>query len=181
MWTPVTPNQISYFCAVLCAIGCFVTARAGFGNALLGSLIILIASYFDCCDGEVARVKLQSSKLGAWLDTIVDELSSVGYMIAIGWHCHLQFGPDWWAPFGPPWRFDAWETAIVISVFTFGWSMFCIYYNIIVAVGSANSQDYVGRFEIVPGKRSTGWRPTRRTSCAVTSSAGWRSSSPRRS
>jgi hypothetical protein len=29
--------------------------------------------------------------------------------------------------------------------------MYFIYYNIIVAVGSANSQDYVGRFEVVPG------------------------------
>jgi hypothetical protein len=31
--------------------------------------------------------------------------------------------------------------------------MYCIYYNIIVGVGSANSQDYAGSFEVVPGGR----------------------------
>jgi hypothetical protein len=31
--------------------------------------------------------------------------------------------------------------------------MYCIYYNIIVGVGSANSQDYAGAFEVVPGDR----------------------------
>lgn len=149
VWTPVTPNQISYFVAAMVAFGCWITAHASFPMALLGSVIILAASYIDCCDGEVARVKLLSSRFGAWIDTIVDELSSVGYMIAIGWHCHLQFGPDWLGRVG----FDPWVGAIAVSILTFGWSMYCIYYNIIVAVGSANSQDYVGRFDVVPGKQ----------------------------
>lgn len=149
VWTPITPNQISYVVAVLVAIGCWITASASFGNALLGTFIVLAASYVDCCDGEVARVKLLSSRIGAWLDTIIDELSSVGYMVAIGWHCHLHFGPDWFGPLG----FDPWKLAIVIGVVTILWCIYCIYYNIIVAVGSANSQDYVGRFEVVPGKQ----------------------------
>jgi len=140
VWTPITPNQISATVALLCAIGCWITARASFGAALLGTLIVLAGSYLDCCDGEVARVKLLSSRVGAWLDTVVDELSSVGYMIAIGWHCHLHFGPV-----------VPWKTMIVVSTVAMAWCIYCIYYNIIVAVGSANSQDYVGRFEVVPG------------------------------
>jgi hypothetical protein len=35
---------------------------------------------------------------------------------------------------------------------TFLWSLYCIYYNIIVGVGSANSQDYTSRFVIDHGK-----------------------------
>jgi phosphatidylglycerophosphate synthase len=142
VWTPITPNQISYLVAVLVAIGCWLTAKQSFGNAILGSVIVLAASYVDCCDGEVARVKLLSSRFGAWIDTIVDELSSVGYLIALGWHCYLQFGG------AIPWR-----EAIVVGVVAMVWCIYCIYYNIIVAVGSANSQDYVGRFEVVPGKQ----------------------------
>jgi hypothetical protein len=42
---------------------------------------------------------------------------------------------------------------MAISVATYLWSIYCVYYNIIVAVGSANSQDYVGRFEVVPGRK----------------------------
>lgn len=147
VWTPITPNQISYAVAALVAVGCWITAHASMNMALLGTVIVLAASYLDCCDGEIARLKLLSSRFGAWIDTIVDELSSVGYMVAIGWHCHLAFGPRYLGDLG----FDPWTVAIAISVVTYLWSIYCIYYNIIVAVGSANSQDYVGRFEVVPG------------------------------
>jgi phosphatidylglycerophosphate synthase len=149
VWTPITPNQISYIVAVLVALGCYITAHESHLAAFVGTVVILAASYLDCCDGEVARVKLLSSRFGAWIDTVVDELSSVGYMVAIGWHCHLAFGPSF---FGQV-TFDPWTTAIAISVFTYLWVIYCVYYNIIVAVGSANSQDYVGRFEVVPADR----------------------------
>jgi phosphatidylglycerophosphate synthase len=145
VWTPITPNQISYLVAALVALGCWVTAHASMTMALVGTVIVLAASYLDCCDGEIARLKLLSSRFGAWIDTIVDELSSVGYMVAIGWHCHLAFGPRYFGDLG----FDPWTVAIAISVVTYLWTIYCIYYNIIVAVGSANSQDYVGRFQIV--------------------------------
>ena len=146
-WTPITPNQISYLVAVLVALGCWVTAHASFTAAFAGTAIVLAASYLDCCDGEIARLKLRSSRIGAWLDTIIDELSSLGYMAALGWHCHLAFGPGYLGAL----PFDPWTTAVAISIVTFGASIYFIYYNIIVAVGSANSQDYAGRFDVVPG------------------------------
>jgi phosphatidylglycerophosphate synthase len=148
VWTPITPNQISYVVAALVAIGCWLTAHSSFNMALLGTIVVLAASYVDCCDGEVARVKLLSSRFGAWIDTVVDELSSVGYMVALGWHCHTHFGPNYLGVLPA----DPWKVVIAISVATYLWSIYCVYYNIIVAVGSANSQDYVGRFEIVPGR-----------------------------
>ena len=149
VWTPITPNQISWIVAALVAIGCWITAHRDVELALLGSVLVLLASYVDCCDGEVARVKLLSSRFGAWMDTIVDELSSVGYMVALGWHCHLYFGPRYFGAL----PFDPWTAGMVIGLVTYAWCIYCIYYNIIVAVGSANSQDYVGRFEVVPGKQ----------------------------
>jgi phosphatidylglycerophosphate synthase len=124
-----------------------VTAHASNTAAFAGTAIILAASYLDCCDGEIARVKLLTSRLGAWLDTIIDELSTVGYMVALGWHCHLAYGADYLGDLG----FDPWLAAIAVGVVTYGASIYCIYYNIIVAVGSANSQDYVGRFKAVDG------------------------------
>lgn len=149
VWTPITPNQISYLVAALVALGCWFTAHASMTYALIGTIIILVASYVDCCDGEVARVKLLSSKYGAWIDTIVDELSSVGYMVAIGYHCHLYFGPNYLGDLS----FDPWLVGVVVGVITYSVTIYCVYYNIIVAVGSANSQDYVGRFEVVPGSQ----------------------------
>ena len=154
VWTPITPNQISYLVAAIVALGCWISAQASDTAALAGTVIVLAASYLDCCDGEVARVKLLSSRFGAWIDTVVDELSSVGYMVAIGWHCELRYGPGFLGPL----PFDPWKLAIAISVVTYLWSIYCVYYNIIVAVGSANSQDYVGRFEVVPGSKPSSVR-----------------------
>jgi phosphatidylglycerophosphate synthase len=147
VWTPITPNQISYLVAAIVALGCWLTASASTARVIAGTAVILAAAYLDCCDGEVARLKLLSSRFGAWLDTIIDELSSVGYMAALGWHCHLAYGPRLLGDLG----FDPWIAGIALGVVTYGGAMYCIYYNLIVGVGSANSQDYAGRFEVVPG------------------------------
>jgi len=147
VWTPITPNQISYLVAAIVALGCWLTASASPARVVAGTAAILGAAYLDCCDGEVARIKLLSSRFGAWVDTVVDELSSVGYMAALGWHCHLAYGPRSLGALG----FDPWLAGIAIGVVTYGGAMYCIYYNIIVGVGSANSQDYAGSFEVVPG------------------------------
>ncbi len=145
---PITATQVSIVVAILVAIGCWMTLDPRTEMMIGGALVILGASYLDCCDGEIARVKLQASTFGAWLDTIVDELSSIGYMICIGWHCHLKYGPGY-GDLG----FDPWIAGLWLGIVTYTWCLVGIYYNIIVGVGSANSQDYVGRFVIVPGRK----------------------------
>jgi phosphatidylglycerophosphate synthase len=145
--TPITPNQISYLVGAMVAIGVYLTASGSMNRVIAGTALCLAASYVDCCDGEVARLKLLSSKLGAWLDTIIDELSSVTYMAALGYHCHLYFGRMYFGELG----FDPWLASTAIGVVTYLLTIYCVYYNIIVVVGSANSQDYVGKFEVVPG------------------------------
>jgi phosphatidylglycerophosphate synthase len=147
--TPITPNQVSCVTAILVVLGCWLTAHAGMRYAIAGTAVMLGAAYVDCCDGEIARLKLLSSKFGAWLDTVVDELSQVAYMIALGLHVRAHFGVDYFGHRG----FDPWELAIVVGVITYAITIYCVYWNIVVLVGSANSQDYVGRFEIAPGER----------------------------
>jgi hypothetical protein len=149
VWTPITPNQVSYLVAAIVALGCWITAHADMDLAIAGTAIVLAAAYLDCCDGEIARVKLMSSRFGAWIDTVVDELSSVGYMVALGWLCHLAYGPDYLGELG----FDPWLAAIALGIVTYGAAMYWIYYNIIYVAGSANSQDYAGSVEVVPGTR----------------------------
>jgi len=145
--TPITPTQVSIVVALLVALGCWMTLDPRSSMLIGGALVILVASYFDCCDGEIARVKLQSSTFGAWLDTIVDEASSIAYMLCIGWHCHLRYGPSYFGELG----FDPWIAGMWLGLATFSLSLVGIYYNIIVGVGSANSQDYQSRFVIVSG------------------------------
>ena len=41
--------------------GCWLTADASYARATIGAGIVLFASYLDCCDGEIARLKLLAS------------------------------------------------------------------------------------------------------------------------
>ena len=176
VWTPITPNQVSYLVAALVIAGCWLTAHASMNLAAAGTAVILAASYLDCCDGEIARVKLMSSRFGAWIDTIIDELSTLGYMAALGWHCHLAFGPGFFADRGIDLGVDPWLAMIGLGVVTYGGTVYCIYYNIIVAVGSANSQDYAASFDVVPGSQPNSVRLRPVVAQAITPSRalpGW--------
>jgi phosphatidylglycerophosphate synthase len=72
---PITPNMVSLFTlGVSFAAGvCF--ALGGYWNMLTGAVFSWFASVLDGCDGEVARLKLQESDFGCWLETICDYLS----------------------------------------------------------------------------------------------------------
>lgn len=139
--TPVTANMLSVTVGLMVVVACILTATNDMRLVIAGAAVQALSGYIDCCDGEIARLKLLSSRFGAWLDTLVDEFSTLSYMAAIGWHCHLHWGNPGW---------DVWTVGIVVGLATYGWSIYCIYYNIIVGVGSANSQDYAQKFEVVP-------------------------------
>jgi len=153
--TPVTPNQVSFTVAVIGMIGCWLTAHAGQRNLILGAALVLFAGILDGCDGELARLRLTSSKFGAWLDTVVDELTTTVYFVAIGYHTHLHH-PDL------PWLVPS----IAAGLAGYAASIYGIYYFLVVVSKTGNSQHYVGDLEIVESEAGIGLRPRRRTSTA---------------
>jgi uncharacterized protein (TIRG00374 family) len=71
---PITPNMVSLFTlAVSFAAGVFL-ALGGYWNMLTGAALGWLSSVLDGCDGEVARLKLQESAFGCWLETMCDNL-----------------------------------------------------------------------------------------------------------
>jgi phosphatidylglycerophosphate synthase len=71
---PITPNMVSLFTlGVSFAAGAFL-ALGGYWNMLTGAILSWFSSVLDGCDGEVARLKLQESAFGCWLETICDNL-----------------------------------------------------------------------------------------------------------
>jgi phosphatidylglycerophosphate synthase len=71
---PITPNMVSLFTlGVSFGAGMFL-ALGGYWNMLTGALLSWFSSVLDGCDGEVARLKLQESAFGCWLETICDNL-----------------------------------------------------------------------------------------------------------
>ncbi len=97
---PITPNMVTLFTlAVSIASGVFFS-RGGYWNMLVGAALSVWASILDGCDGEVARLKLQSSEFGCWLDTICDYLYyliifsgiALGLKKSSGTNAYLAFG-----------------------------------------------------------------------------------------
>jgi phosphatidylglycerophosphate synthase len=71
---PITPNMVSLFTLGVSFAGGVLYAFGGYLNMLTGAFLGLFASILDGCDGEVARLKLQESDIGCWLETICDYL-----------------------------------------------------------------------------------------------------------
>jgi phosphatidylglycerophosphate synthase len=72
--TPVTPNQVTIFAGLLgVAAGIFLWFGAERPVYYLYAALLLFSSViFDCCDGQLARLKNITSTTGAILDGIVD-------------------------------------------------------------------------------------------------------------
>lgn len=82
----VTPNQISLFsflCSVLAA-GLFMLG--GYFFLIVGGVLAQFASIIDGCDGEVARLKYQSSDVGGWYDAVLDRYADAFLLFGLTWY-----------------------------------------------------------------------------------------------
>jgi phosphatidylglycerophosphate synthase len=80
----VGPNPITVASGVvgLAAAGAF--AHGGAGTAVTGLLLYVVAVVLDHADGEVARLTLGESRLGEWLDLVVDTVVHGAMVTALG-------------------------------------------------------------------------------------------------
>ena len=105
---PITPNLISlisFFCSLLAA-GLFILAGypaisfGGYPALALGGMLAQVASIIDGCDGEIARLKFQSSDYGGWLDAVLDRYADALLLFGMTWHHYAAHGEDWILPVG---------------------------------------------------------------------------------
>jgi len=83
--TSLTPNQMTVIAALFGVAAILVVALGGSGWLVLGALLLQIQSVLDGCDGEISRLKYIRSRLGEWLDQLLDDLVNVGFFAAAGW------------------------------------------------------------------------------------------------
>jgi phosphatidylglycerophosphate synthase len=98
--TSISPNQISAFNLVLGVAGAIAAAQGTYAAILAGALLLELNSILDGCDGELARMRIQSSVLGEWLDTISDDLSNQGFFGGLAWGMFHATGTPLWAWLG---------------------------------------------------------------------------------
>jgi phosphatidylglycerophosphate synthase len=70
---PITPNQVTIGAGLIGVAGAVLLALGHAWSVPGGLLLAHVQSILDGCDGELARVRLQQSAIGEWLDTIVDD------------------------------------------------------------------------------------------------------------
>ena len=82
--TKLTPNQWSY---INLLIGFFFHPSAW--AVALGGFLFQLASVGDGVDGEIAKFRVEYSLKGAWLDTLVDNITLAAFLIAAAIHVLL--------------------------------------------------------------------------------------------
>ena len=53
------------------------------GNVLAGGILVLVSGAFDMLDGALARATGQSTRFGAFLDSVLDRLSEMALLLGI--------------------------------------------------------------------------------------------------
>jgi phosphatidylglycerophosphate synthase len=96
----VSPNQAT-LSALACGVGAAICAGiGGVGLVALAGILYWFGGVLDCIDGELARMRLQSSKTGEWLDSMVDEFSTVALIAGIGTGLARDGYGDYWMLLG---------------------------------------------------------------------------------
>ena len=82
----ITPNQISLFSFLCSTVAAGLFMMGGYFSLLLGGVLAQFASIIDGCDGEVARLKYQSSDFGGWFDAVLDRYADAFLLFGLTWH-----------------------------------------------------------------------------------------------
>jgi len=91
----ITPNQISLFSFLCSLLATGLFALGGYLALLLGGVLAQFASIIDGCDGEVARLKYQSSDFGGWFDAVLDRYADAFLLFGLTWHLLAAKASGW--------------------------------------------------------------------------------------
>lgn len=82
--TPITPNQVTIFTLLIALIGAGLLATGDTINANWGVGLFVLARFMDHFDGELARQKGMTSRLGYYLDYISGAISYGALFACLG-------------------------------------------------------------------------------------------------
>ncbi len=87
--TTITPNQLSIMVLLLYALSAVLFASGQRLGLLAGGIIVQIGSVLDGSDGEIARLRFETSRSGAWLDATLDRYGDA--LVVLGMAIALPF------------------------------------------------------------------------------------------
>lgn len=93
--TGISPNMVSWLVFALSSLAALLAASASWWlTYILAGVLIQLASVLDGCDGELARLRAQSSDYGGWLDAILDRYGDAALIAALTWQAMNGDGPS---------------------------------------------------------------------------------------
>ena len=81
----VTPNHVTIAAILVGLVASLVASRGGYLGFALGGVLMELNSILDSCDGELARLRFQYSRLGQWLDNLSDDIVDNLFPVAVGY------------------------------------------------------------------------------------------------
>ncbi len=90
LYTRITPNHISIGSILLGLISAVLFLSEYRALHVLGGLLLLSSSIIDGCDGELARLRFQESRLGSWLDFLGDNVVHIAVFLCLGIGLYLR-------------------------------------------------------------------------------------------
>lgn len=81
--TPVTPNQMSIVTLFIALLSAYLVALPDYLFCLAGGLLHIFMRIVDCVDGELARLRYQTSRFGEWLDSVGDGIGLAAFVAGV--------------------------------------------------------------------------------------------------
>jgi phosphatidylglycerophosphate synthase len=81
----LTPNHVTIVAILVGLFASWLASRGGYANIAIAGVLLELNSILDSCDGELARLRYQYSKLGQWLDNLSDDIVDNLFIISVGY------------------------------------------------------------------------------------------------
>jgi phosphatidylglycerophosphate synthase len=81
----VTPNHVTIAAIVVGLLASVLASRGQWITFAIAGVLLELNSILDSCDGELARLRYQFSKLGQWLDNLSDDIVDNLFIVAVGY------------------------------------------------------------------------------------------------
>ena len=92
--TPITPPQVSIVAFVFGISAAYFLAKQEYMFLFISALLIQIKNIFDTVDGHLARARNTPSRIGRFLDSVIDFITSFAFFIAIALNLNEQYPPN---------------------------------------------------------------------------------------
>jgi phosphatidylglycerophosphate synthase len=81
--TPVTPNAMSILTLLMAFVAAGMVAMPSAAWQVAGGALHIFMRVVDCVDGELARLRYQTSRFGEWLDSVGDGIGIAALFVGI--------------------------------------------------------------------------------------------------